>query len=174
MQPEASGPLVQYDLTIPIVPESELVAARAAEEIARLIGFPPYAIDQVRLAVIEACLNASEHSDCPDRRVYLNFISDEEKLLIVVRDFGKGFDPLTVRQPDIHEKIGAIDKGGWGLYLIRKLMDEVVFERVSAGTCLRMTKRRVPLAPCAPPASPPPTVPSCKIGGDGPRGGGPP
>ena len=44
--------------------------------------------------------------------------------------------------------IGAMDKGGWGLYLIRKLMDEVVFEKVNAGTCIRMTKRRVPCDPC--------------------------
>jgi serine/threonine-protein kinase RsbW len=150
MSQEAGGSLVQYDLTLPMSPEAELVAARATEEIARLIGFPSRAIEQVRLAVIEACLNAFEHSESPDRRVYLNFISDEDKLLIVVRDFGKGFDPLEVRQPDIHEKIGAMNKGGWGLYLIRKLMDEVFFERVSAGTCLRMTKHRTPAAPCAP------------------------
>ena len=150
MSQEATSPLVQYELTIPMAPNTELVAARAGEEIARLICFPDRAIEQVRMAVIEACLNAFEHSQSADRRVYLNFISDEDKLLIVVRDFGKGFDPLEVRQPDIHEKIGAINKGGWGLYLIRKLMDEVVFEQVSTGTCLRMTKRRVPERECAP------------------------
>lgn len=151
MDPTTPGALVQYDLTIPSEADAELVAARATEEIARLIGFPPRAIEQVRMAVIEACLNAFEHSHSPDRRVYLNFISDADKLLIVVRDFGKGFDPLEVRQPDIHEKIGSMNKGGWGLYLIRKLMDEVVFEKVSAGTCLRMTKRRVPGDPCPAP-----------------------
>jgi serine/threonine-protein kinase RsbW len=143
MTKESPSALVQYDLTVPMAADAELVAARATEEIARLIGFVPRAVEQVRMAVIEACLNAFEHSDSPDRRVYLNFISYEDRLLVVVRDFGKGFDPLEVRHPDIHEKIGAMDKGGWGLYLIRKLMDEVVFEKVNAGTCLRMTKRRV-------------------------------
>jgi serine/threonine-protein kinase RsbW len=148
MEQKPLGALVQYDLTIPMAADAELVAARATEEIARLIGFMPRAIEQVRMAVIEACLNAFEHSASSDRRVYLNFISDEDKLLVIVRDFGKGFDPLEVREPDIHKKIGAMDKGGWGLYLIRKLMDEVVFEKVSAGTCIRMTKRRVPCDPC--------------------------
>jgi serine/threonine-protein kinase RsbW len=150
MNQESPGALTQFDLTIPMAADAELVAARATEEIARLIGFAAHAIGQIRMAVIEACLNACEHSESPDRRVYLNFLSDEDKLLVVVRDFGKGFDPLEVRQPDIHEKIGAMDKGGWGLYLIRKLMDEVVFEKVNAGTCLRMTKRRVPCDPCVP------------------------
>jgi serine/threonine-protein kinase RsbW len=152
MNQEATSQLVQYDLTIPMQPDAELVAARATEEIARLIAFPQRAIEQVCLAVIEACLNAFEHSQSQDRRVHLNFISDEDKLLIVVRDFGKGFDPIEVSKPDIKKKIGAIDKGGWGLFLIRKLMDEVVFEQVSTGTCLRMTKRRTPAGECAPTA----------------------
>lgn len=149
MTEHSPAALVQYDLTVPMSADAELVAARATEEIARLIGFVPRAIEQVRMAVIEACLNAFEHSESPDRRVYLNFISYEDRLLVVVRDFGKGFDPLEVRQPDIHEKIGAMDKGGWGLYLIRRLMDEVVFEKVSAGTCLMMTKLRGSSDPCA-------------------------
>lgn len=152
MSQDTSNLLVQYDLSIPVLPDAELVAARATEEIARLLWFPKRAINQVCLAVIEACLNSFEHSECPDRRVYLNFISDEDKLLIVVRDFGKGFDPLNVRQPDIHEKIRATNKGGWGLYFIRRLMDEVVFEHVAEGTCLRMTKRRVPNRQRAPTA----------------------
>jgi serine/threonine-protein kinase RsbW len=150
MSQKATSQLVQYDLTIPMQPDAELVAARATEEIARLIAFPQRAVEQVCLAVIEACLNAFEHSQSQDRRVYLTFISDEDKLLIVVRDFGRGFDPLEVRKPDIQEKIGAINKGGWGLFLIRKLMDEVVFEQVSTGTCLRMTKRRSSCTDCAP------------------------
>jgi serine/threonine-protein kinase RsbW len=152
MSQEADGLLVQYELTIPMLHDAELVAGRTTEEITRLIGFPERAVEQVRMAVIEACLNAAEHSQSPDRHIYLSFIYDADKLLIVVRDFGKGFDPLEVRKPDIHEKIGAMNKGGWGLYLIRRLMDEVVFEQVSTGTCIRMTKRRIPGPECAPSA----------------------
>ena len=146
MSGENTGELVQYELTIPMLPDAELVAARATEEIARLVAFAERAVEQVRMAVIEACLNAIEHSGSADRRIYLTFVCDDEKLLIIVRDFGKGFDPLEVRQPDIREKLGAMDKGGWGLYLIRRLMDEVDFQQVSTGTCLRMTKRRSPCA----------------------------
>jgi len=147
MAEAGTGTLVQYELTIPMISDAELVAARATEEIARLVAFSERAVEQVRLAVIEACLNAIEHSHSADRRIYLTFVCDDEKLLIIVRDFGKGFDPLEVRQPDIREKLGAMNKGGWGLYLIRRLMDEVDFQQVSTGTCLRMTKRRVPCCP---------------------------
>jgi serine/threonine-protein kinase RsbW len=137
--------LVQVDLTVPMLPDQELVAAMAADQVAQNLGFERKAADEIRLAVIEACINAFEHSDSPDRRVYINFLCDDDKLLVVVRDFGKGFDPICVKEPNIREKLKAIRRRGWGLMLIRKLMDEVEFVDVApeCGTLLRMTKYRV-------------------------------
>jgi serine/threonine-protein kinase RsbW len=140
--------LVQVDLTVPMSQDQELVAAMTAEQIARNLGFEPKAIDQIRLAMVEACINASEHSGSPDRRVYVNFVCDEDKLLIMVRDFGKGFDPFAEREPKIREKLTSLHRRGWGLQIIRKVMDEVEFIDVEPGTLLRMTKYRHP-APCA-------------------------
>src|SRR5262249_40993683 len=132
---EAMSELVRFDMAVPMVNEAELVAARAAEQIAGNMAFDPKSIDQIRLALIEACINAFEHSGSEDRTVYLNFIQQEDRLLIVVRDFGKGFDPLDVPEPIIEQKLSAMGKRrGWGLMLIRKLMDEVVFEDASPGT----------------------------------------
>jgi serine/threonine-protein kinase RsbW len=136
--------LVQVEMTIPMLPELELVAAMAADQIAQNLSFERKAVDEIRLAVIEACINAFEHSESPDRRVYMNFVCEEDKLLIMVRDFGKGFDPVCVREPDIREKLKSLHRRGWGLMLIRKLMDEVDFVDVSpeTGTLLCMTKYR--------------------------------
>jgi len=148
--------IVQVELTIPMVPEQELVAAMAADQIAQNLCFDRKAAEQIRLAVIEACINAFEHSDSPDRRVYMNFLCHDDKLLIMVRDFGKGFDPMVVKEPDIREKLKAIHRRGWGLMLIRKLMDEVEYVDIApeAGTLLCMTKYRDrPACPAGTPAA---------------------
>jgi serine/threonine-protein kinase RsbW len=133
--------LVRFDMTVPMLHSAELVAAEAVRQIAENMEFDRKAIDQVRLALIEACINAFEHSGSEDRHVYLNFIMHQDRLLIIVRDFGKGFDPLAIPEPVIAQKLTAMgNKRGWGLMLIRRLMDEVVFEDASPGTQLRMVK----------------------------------
>jgi serine/threonine-protein kinase RsbW len=132
--------LLQFELTLPIARDAELVAARATEQIALHTGFDQNAADEIRAAVIEACINAFEHSDSPDRRVYLTFVAEEDKLLVVVRDFGKGFDPTKVDRPCIQEKLSRLRKRGWGLVLIQRLMDNVEFIDIPPGTELRMVK----------------------------------
>jgi serine/threonine-protein kinase RsbW len=133
--------LVRFDLTVPMRDEAELVAARAVEQVAENMAFDTRSIGQIRLALIEACLNAFEHSGSDDRNVYINFVMQEDRLLIIVRDFGRGFDPLEVPEPVIQNKLSSMgNRRGWGLMLIRKLMDEVVYEDASPGTTLRMVK----------------------------------
>lgn len=133
--------LVRFDMTVPMREEAELVAARAVEQVAENMEFDTRAIHQIRLALIEACINAFEHSGSDDPNVYINFVVQEDRLLIIVRDFGKGFDPLEVPEPAIRNKLSSMgNRRGWGLMLIRKLMDEVVYEDASPGTTLRMVK----------------------------------
>jgi serine/threonine-protein kinase RsbW len=135
--------LIRFALTVPMLQDAELVPARAVEQIAENMAFDSRSRDQIRLALIEACINASEHSGSEDRNIYIDFVAQEDRLLIIVRDFGKGFDPLEVPEPVIENKLNAMgNRRGWGLMLIRKLMDEVVFEDASPGTSLKMVKYR--------------------------------
>jgi serine/threonine-protein kinase RsbW len=131
--------LLQFELTLPIASEAELIAASTSERIAIFAGFDEKAMSEVRLAVIEACINAFEHSQSPDRRVYLTFVVGDDRLLVIVRDFGKGFDPTTVDRPRVQAKLKDL-KRGWGLVLIKRLMDQVEFVDIAPGTELRMTK----------------------------------
>ena len=57
-------------------------------------------------------------------------------------DKGKGFDESKVKIPKIEEKIGSDHKRGWGLQLIKELMDTVEFESSSEGTTVTMTKKK--------------------------------
>jgi serine/threonine-protein kinase RsbW len=139
--------LLQFELTLPMAAEAELVAAATTEKIAVRTGFDEHAVDEVRFDVVEACINAIHHSDSPDGRVYLTFVVQEDRLLVIVRDFGKGFDPATAHPP-IRKKLKDLQRG-WGLILIRKFMDQVEFVDKSPGTELRMTKYLHPTTPAA-------------------------
>jgi len=152
--------LLQYELTLPNAPDAELVAAGTVEKIALQTGFDDKAMSEVRLAVIEACVNAIHHSDSPDKRVYLTFVVQEDRLLVIVRDFGKGFDPTSVDRDRarIQERMDKLPRRrGWGLVLIKRLMDQVEFVDIHPGTELRMTKflngAPTPPHPPVPPAS---------------------
>ena len=127
---------LSFGLVLPMVTETELVAARALEQVAERADFPEEEIGRIRMALIEACINAFEHSRSRDGKIYITFTLDQEKLSVVVEDKGVSFDPAAVPAP------GGSRPGrrGWGLELIKNLMDEVTFEDVPVGTRLRMVK----------------------------------
>ncbi|HEX7183618.1 MAG TPA: ATP-binding protein [Thermoanaerobaculia bacterium] len=133
-------------LRLPMVPDMEIEASKTATAIAESMRMSPDRIDEVRMAVVEACINALEHSRSSDREVYVTFEvlgeNDPEKLRITVRDTGVGFSPGEVVEPMIEEKIKAARKRGWGLKIIRGLMDEVEIRSGSDGTTVVMSKLR--------------------------------
>ncbi len=103
-------------------------------------------IDEVRMAVVEACINSFEHSRAEDRTVEIQFSvlggEEPEKLQITIRDQGVGFSPDKVQTPRIEEKLKAERKRGWGLTIINGLMDEVDIESGPNGTTVVMSKLR--------------------------------
>ena len=136
-----AGDFDEYEMVIPMGEETELIAAHTVEQIARRLDFRPEEISQIKTALVEACINASEHSLSPDRKIYQRFRAENDKLIVTVSSRG-----LTVPvQPAPGDSLesgngGAKGRRGWGLKLIRTLMDEVEFERADDGTRLRMTK----------------------------------
>jgi serine/threonine-protein kinase RsbW len=143
----AEGVLKEVTLALPMVPEMEIEASKTATAIAELIRMSPDRIDEVRMAVVEACINALEHSHASDREVYVTFQilgegGDPDKLRIMVRDTGIGFSPDVVEEPTISGKLKAVRKRGWGLKIIRGLMDEVEILSGADGTTVVMSKMR--------------------------------
>ena len=123
--------------------DNELLAASTVEHIARRLTFQPAAINQIKTAIVEACINASEHSFSPDRKIYQRFRLESDRLVVTISsrgilptNVGSGKASTTNNEDD--DATG--ERRGWGLKLIRTLMDEVEFERVDEGTSLRMTK----------------------------------
>jgi serine/threonine-protein kinase RsbW len=144
-EPEDDNEIV---LITPMGSDNELLGASTAEQLAQRLNFRPEAINQIKTAIVEACINASEHSLSPDRKIYQRFRAEDDKLVITIAS--RGIVPLNVEQGGnigrqeqvLHDESGnaAEQRRGWGLKLIKTLMDEVEFERVDEGTSLRMTK----------------------------------
>lgn len=141
---EQAGRSDEYEMVIPMGADTELIAAHAVEQIARRVNFRPEAINQIKTALIEACINAAEHSMSPDRKIYQRFRLENDRLVVTVAS--RGVVPANLTGDNGHEgrSVNEREDGksrrGWGLKLIQTLMDEVEFERVDDGTQLRMTK----------------------------------
>ena len=136
--------LRSVSVTLKLAPDMEIEACETACAVAELMKMSPDKIDEVRMAVVEACINAIEHSDASDGLLYLHIAvlghDRPETLQITVRDHGVGFDREKLVQPKIEEKIGASSKRGWGLKIIEGLMDHVAVHSGEAGTSVVMSK----------------------------------
>lgn len=129
------------ELTLPVLPDMELAATNTAEVVAKHMGLNEEKSAEISMALIEACINAFEHSQS-DKQIEIHFKIKDDKLEIQVTDKGKGFDESKVKIPKIEEKIKSKYKRGWGLQLIKELMDTVEFESSDEGTTVTMTKNK--------------------------------
>ena len=139
-------PTREVTLILPMAPDMEIVASQAASALASYIGMSPDRVDEVRMAVVEACINAFEHSRATERKVDITFRlfgeAGAERLEIRVHDRGRGFSPAAVEEPRIEDKLKGDRKRGWGLKIIQGLMDEVEILSGSQGTTVVMSKSR--------------------------------
>ena len=136
----------EVTLTLPMLPDMEIAASKTATALAEFMEMSSDKIDEVRMAVVEACINSFEHSKADDHKVEIRFVvlgnDDPERLQITIKDSGVGFAPDNVERPRIEEKLIAANKRGWGLTIIKGLMDEVEIHSGADGTTVVMSKLR--------------------------------
>jgi anti-sigma regulatory factor (Ser/Thr protein kinase) len=85
------------------------------------------------MAIIEACINAFEHSASESGKVRLRYLLSPDKIELFVQDDGKGF--RAGKTPEESKK-----NRGWGLKLIRELVDDVEIITGPDGTVVRMVQ----------------------------------
>jgi serine/threonine-protein kinase RsbW len=118
----------------------EFVAQTAREG-----GFTEKEIYSLQLAADEAASNIIEHAYVGISNADLNVTCGVrgDTLIITMRDTGISFDPSNVKQPNLKADLSERQIGGLGMYLMRKLMDEVRYEsNPKTGNLLTMIKRR--------------------------------
>jgi serine/threonine-protein kinase RsbW len=117
-------------LDIPAQPAFVGVARAVVATIASSVeGIDDDRLEDLRLAVSEACTNAVEDREGSDHRVVLRCLVGEEHLEVRIEDATDGFSAE------------AIAERGWGLQLINALVDDVTFDRVDGGTAVTLRMR---------------------------------
>jgi serine/threonine-protein kinase RsbW len=111
-------------------------------EAAKQVGFSDKEIYSIQLAADEASSNIIEHAYAGKKgKIEIDCILLERGLKIVMHDRGKSFDPSSVPEPNVKADLSERKIGGLGMYLMRKLMDEVTYEASpEKGNTLTMVK----------------------------------
>ena len=92
-------------------------------------GIPSSTIDNIILAVDEACTNIIKHAYklSPKGEIIIRIDYDEEKFTITIIDYGKSFEPDRIPRPDLQKYYLEHRVGGLGMYLMKSLMDNVEY-----------------------------------------------
>ena len=99
-------------------------------------------IDDLKLAVSEACTNAIEAHGAAslDDRIVVRCWEGDDRLEVRVEDRGEGFDPQALPEhPPVTDPDRLNFERGLGIPLIKTLVDEVQFETTDTGTSVRLT-----------------------------------
>ena len=95
---------------------------------------------QINTVLTEALVNAIEHANAadPTKEIIVRINISDRELAILVFDSGEGFDLNMVSDPSFEPDL--MDENGRGLFIIRSLMDSVVYRKADGGNVLEMRK----------------------------------
>lgn len=125
------------ELRIPARPEWVALARLAAATVANRIHFSLEEIEDVKIAVAEACAAVIQH-ETHGEFIDLTCEAFEEALRVRVRDSGRQGSGAAAGAVNFEEARAA----GLGIFVIRSLMDEVTYDvDAQSGTDLTMVKR---------------------------------
>jgi serine/threonine-protein kinase RsbW len=120
-------------LTLPSSPEYVLLARLVVAQVGRLAGFGPEDVYDLKLAITEAATNVIRHAAVENYEIEYRVLPRAVEITVI--DAGGGFNAADLtRAPD--------GQGGFGLAVIRDLVDELVLDSTKGGgTRLRMIRR---------------------------------
>ncbi len=131
---------IKLEIKLPLVKDIELVALEGLELMGRHLEISENKIGEARILVTEGVINAIEHSENKSPFVDVHFIMNSDALVIIITDYGKGFNHTAVEDPDISKKLSSDNKRGWGLKLMKEMSDEFQIDSSEEGTKITLTK----------------------------------
>lgn len=143
----ASPPGIEViQLTIPSRLELLPLVDQLTAGISERMDFDEESRVQISISVLEAGTNAIQHGNRvdPNKQVDMAFQIHPDRLEVVVKDRGPGFD-LSKVTSDITTPEHLLDLRGRGIYMMRSCMDAVDFKFEPDGTTCRLVKAKVPV-----------------------------
>lgn len=129
---------IGFSVRLPVDADSVPFVRWVCRQALEHLGVEPLAVQEIALALSEACANVVRHA--ADRAEYeVEVDVSEQRCRIAVRDGGTGFDPSTAEAG-----AGSVLDEGRGVLLMRALVDELQFTRDADGRhCVVFDKRLV-------------------------------
>ena len=143
-----NGQPENVEFSIPCMSDYVGVVRLAVSGLATRMNFSIEEIEDIKIAVSEACTNSVQYAfDKPENeRVFISFNLFKDKLEIIVKDNGKGFETDQLERVPIEERrVEDIDENiprlGLGITFIKSLMDETnITSEPGKGTTIQMAK----------------------------------
>lgn len=109
-------------------------------EVAESVGMHPKRVMHLQLAVEEAAVNVCNYAyQIPPGEMQILITHEDKRFVVRIMDEGVPFDPLTLEAPDLKAKIEERSVGGLGVYLMKRVMDEVHYFREGKKNILTLT-----------------------------------
>ncbi len=116
----------------------ERIAMACSATFAKMLGFSPERIEDLKTIVAEAAINAMQHGnkERPDARVTVLMSFEDDTIHVAVKDEGEGIKEM-LPDPDIERIVNNLDPPiGFGTFLIRELADQVEFDKTADGASI--------------------------------------
>lgn len=106
--------------------------------------FSENVVEQLKMAVDEACANVIEHAykGESEHPIDIAVIVKPDKFTVRIRDEGEGFNPQAYNEPDLMRMARTRRAGGFGVHIMRRLMDHVEYRKRGTMNECRLTKYR--------------------------------
>lgn len=127
-------------MQLPAIIENMALLVQFISDKARELGFSGKRVKEIELAAEEALVNIINYA-YPDRQgdIKVTCVQHQSKMFVIeIEDTGIAFDMLSLKDPDISAGISDREIGGLGVFLIRKLMDEVHYHRKNGKNILNL------------------------------------
>ena len=133
----------RHDFTIETDPDQLERIAAVVEEIGERESWSPGLVFRINLALEELGLNIINYGhDEGIHEIQFTVTSDDEMVTIEISDDGRPFDPLNdAPMPNVSAALEDRPVGGLGVHLVRTMMDDLRYQRVSGRNHITMVTR---------------------------------
>ena len=137
-----AGNEVTLELNIPMMPNMEIAASQTLEAVRELIGLDQDKAEELKMALIEACINAIEHSQSKEDRLRVSFSVTPSAVRVTIEDQGHGFDKDAAIEKVRRRRESGDKRRGYGLELMHEFVEEVDISSGKDGTTITLVKKR--------------------------------
>ncbi|CAB1057234.1 hypothetical protein D1BOALGB6SA_1973 [Olavius sp. associated proteobacterium Delta 1] len=115
---------------------------RHLEDCGSVLQLPQKCLFEINLGLDELFTNIISYGfdDGIEHQIKFSLAKDKETLVVQVEDDGIPFNPLEAAGPEVSQDLDSVNIGGLGIHLVKKMMDDIDYQRVEGRNRLILKK----------------------------------